>query len=132
MSHSVEISRSYKALKLQDFTKKHCALKFLFKHARTCLNTCQNMLGIIYMSKQSFLIFRNVLMKTFVLWKHARIMRRMIYMFWKMPKYAETHRNMSIYCDKHAKTSQEWLICFEHVRIMLKHVKSFSWCVPNL
>lgn len=61
--------------------------------------------------KQSSLILGNVLMKTFVLWKHARIMQRMIYMFCKMPKYAKTCKNMSIYCDKHAKTSQEWLIC---------------------
>lgn len=104
----------------------------VLEHARTCLNTCQNMLGIIYMSKQTSLILENILMKTFVLWKHARIMRRMIYMFWKMPKYAKTCRSMSIYYDKHVKTSQEWLICFEHVRIMLKHVKSFSWHVPNV
>jgi hypothetical protein len=104
----------------------------VLKHAWTCLNTCQNMLGIIYMLKQTSLILGNILMKTFVLWKHARIMRRMIYMFWKMPKYAETCRNMSIYYDEHAKTSQKWLICFEHVRIMLKHVKSFSWHVPNV
>jgi hypothetical protein len=62
----------------------------VLKHARTCLNTCQNMLGIIYMSKQTSLILGSILIKTFVLWKHARTMQRMICMFQKMPKYAKS------------------------------------------